>query len=120
MEVAKKELAEWLTSTSSSWLTAAEPDGGLVIQVFGEQTQLTVPESYPNSADDYFFFDTEVDDARVRAVVNDAREYIFDQPPSLSLAKLLDKIQNLCERAEGAYFLAVCALEDVLDSFGTV
>ena len=103
----REELASWLASNGaacSEWMaSSADDDEALTLEIFGEKTQLTVPDSYPDSKEDYFFFDTESDDPRVRAVVNDAREYIFDQPPSLALHKLLDKIHKLCERGRGGH-----------------
>jgi hypothetical protein len=63
--------------------------------VNGEQVQITIPATYPNSKEEYFLVGTESDDESIRVACNRCMEYILDHPPSIALTQLMGNLNEL-------------------------
>ena len=106
----KAELEKWVADHKEQGIEICSIDEEskcVILSLNGEQASLTIPsskEDYFVSASDLFarltnlhlpqFVDTDSDEAIIRAVVNDVREYVFAEPPTAPLHKLLDKVRN--------------------------
>ena len=106
MDAVLEELAKWVKQEGGS--IQLDPDSGdaarriIAVTVRGEQAQITIPATYPNSKEDYFFIDTDSENKSIRSACNRCMEYVFEQPPSMSLTQLMGKLNVLCNSTEKA------------------
>ncbi|CAM9308052.1 unnamed protein product [Ascophyllum nodosum] len=110
---ARKEVSEWLKGQASEAGDEVarleidhvkENERCIVLKtVKGEAFSITYQTDYPSSSDEYLFLETESKVVDFVAVINDLRDFVYGQPPSLTLSALLDQLKRyLMKKAQKA------------------
>ncbi|CAM9420362.1 unnamed protein product [Chrysoparadoxa australica] len=103
-EQASSHLSQWFNAQGGAALLSIDSfqDRTIIFKALEQLIHVSYPKGYPNSQEDYIFIETDSPNPALRGIVSDLSEFIYSEPPSLSLLSLLDKFQAcLLKRKNG-------------------
>ncbi|CAM9317067.1 unnamed protein product, partial [Phaeothamnion confervicola] len=120
-EAARGDVSSWLQTAQQDRIqidSVKDSTRSINFKANGEIITITYPGEYPNSEEDFLFIETESSKPAIRAVVNDLHEFIYDQPTTLRIGTLLDKLSSFLAKRRGKPAGAAAAADTMSVSDG--